>query len=516
MGDVSTPYDLEPLKEPLIESVINAYMAKNVKGTGGLEFDEGSCKKGEFRFRADAGGLLDGDTKIYCSYPDGQWREDETWARDSKLGPEDSPMFGVSLFDAKAKFAEIREAVSAWVDPWIGCQSPNVFNNQIASMARIIDLLYVQDEVRVNGNPVETGGSQGSASAPASSVRACIADMSSQLSSLNGLAIDALEQAYVNDVGLTISGQRALAAVAGLAIAGEAEAWNQAYANLKEFFAKATADFNGFAGTSDGSGKGGETALTIVSTVAGAASACTFAFPPAATTLGVVSGLAAVGAAFWPSEEATDFDTLVLKGESFDAMWESFKTSVRAVDEELSAAERALATMCRNAKSDLWSHPDSYSITAKGGAGKKAQPNDDLNRFLDTDQGSAARELYWGDRISIVHAKLKKVAGMIEHVGDHQRSVAGKLGGTDAAGNPSAQVANEWTRESLHGGPIGWGSTGHLAEFSSLVDTLVDLLIDESKTAHRVAQHCLDVSTEFRLTDDEIETGLDRLASRLS
>lgn len=52
MGDVATPYDLEPLKEPLIESVINAYMAKNIDASGGLEFDYGSCKEGEFRFKA--------------------------------------------------------------------------------------------------------------------------------------------------------------------------------------------------------------------------------------------------------------------------------------------------------------------------------------------------------------------------------------------------------------------------------------------------------------------------------
>lgn len=105
---------------------------------------------------------------------------------------------------------------------------------------------------------------------------------------------------------------------------------------------------------------------------------------------------------------------------------------------------------------------------------------------------------------------------MIEHIGDHQRAVAGRLGGVDAAGNTSALVADEWTRESLLGSPIGFGSMGHYSELSRLVETLVDLLVTESKTAHRIAQHCLDVSTDFALTDDQIETGLDRLASRLA
>jgi hypothetical protein len=104
---------------------------------------------------------------------------------------------------------------------------------------------------------------------------------------------------------------------------------------------------------------------------------------------------------------------------------------------------------------------------------------------------------------------------MIEHIGDHQREVAGRLGGTDSAGNSSALVADEWSRATLQGATIGWGPTGHYSDYALLVDAVVELLLQESRTAHRTAEHCLDISTGFRLTDDQIEAGLDHLEKKL-
>lgn len=120
---------------------------------------------------------------------------------------------------------------------------------------------------------------------------------------------------------------------------------------------------------------------------------------------------------------------------------------------------------------------------------------------------SAPIELYTGDDVRIVHSKLRAVAGRIEHVGDHQRSVAGMLGGAAASGG--------WSRGYLQGSIIGWAPTGHHGDLESVVDGLVDLLLLESRTAHRVAEHCLQVSTGFRLTDEQVEATLDRLESRL-
>ncbi|CAN5374413.1 hypothetical protein BH11ACT8_BH11ACT8_32040 [soil metagenome] len=500
MGQAGVPSDLTPLKEPLIEAVTNAYMAKLVPSTGPFEYAEGSCQEGEFRYKHSRFGL---DDKVYCSYPDGQWKVDQLLDPDDDRSPGDHVGDELTLFDAAAKFQEIREEVSKWVDPWIACADPNEFTAELQALASIIDQLYVQGEVRLGGNPVAGGDSSGTTSMPVTDVQSAIADMGSELSSLNGLAIDALERAYVNDVGLTISGQRALAAVAGLAVAGEAEAWSRAYANLTEFITKATHDFEVFSGVDQEEGDGGKTALTVVSGAATAAAAATFEFPPAAVTFGVIAGLAAIGSAFWPGgEESAPATLIALEGGDFGAVWESFGLGIRGIDSELTQAEYSLAMMCRNAIADLSTHPDSFSITAKGPGGVP-QAGDNLPRFLNTEGDSAPIELYAGDDITIVHHKLKTVAGLVEHVGNHQRTVAGSLGAADSDAG--------WSRGTLQGTVIGWGPTGHHADTSVVLDTLTDLLLTESRTAHRVAEQCLDISTGFRLTDDQIEARLDLL-----
>ena len=512
--EVGVPEDLLPLKEPLIEAVVNAYMAQKIPSEGPFEYEWGSCAKGEFRYKHSRWGL---DSRAYCYYPDGNWMVDN-------LGPDDDRSPGdrvgteLVLFDAKAVFDEIRETVSSWVDPWIACQSPEVFTNQIESMAYVVDQLYVQDEVTVGGRSVEGDDPPGATSIPVLDVQSAIADMQSDLSSLNGLAIDALERSYVNDVGLTISGQRALAAVAALAIAGEAEAWSRAFGGLASLFDRATDDFNAFADTGEDAGGGsGGTTLAVISGTAGAASAASFAFPPAAAVLGVIAGLAGIGAAFWPPQEVGPDEPkilLVLDGGDFDSLWTSFKGLVEDVNGELVAAEHALSTMCRNVVAEYESYPEAFSITENGTRGVP-QAGDNLPRFLNTEAGSAPIELYAGDLVRVVHAKLRSVAARIEHIGDHQRQVAQRLGGSDSSGNPSALVADEWTREYLQGGIIGWGPDGHYGDYERVVETLVRLLIAESKTAHRIAEHCLDISTGFSRTDQQIEAELNKLERKL-
>lgn len=502
MGDTGVPGDLPPLREPLIESVINAYMAKAIPEQGPFEFDRGSCKDGEFRFKQSRFGM---DTKVYCSYPGGEWKVDQWLDPDDDRSTGDHIGEDLVLFDAAGTFAMVRSAVEEWIDPWIECSDPNRLTSQITGLAHVVDQLYVQDEVRVGGETVSGGDSEGSTSVPVSDVLSAIVDMRSDLSSLNGLAIDALEYAYVNDVGLTISGQRALAAVAALAVGGEAEAWSRAFGDLVDFFTQATADFNSYAESSGASGQGGATTLSVISGTAGAASAASFAFPPAAAALGVISGLAGIGSAFWPTEEEVTATIVALSGDDFDSLWASFGESVRAVNSELVDAEYGLATMCRNVLADYGAHPDAFSITERGPR-NVPQAGDNLPRFLDTDQDSAPIELYAGDDVRVVHSKLRAVAGKIEHVGDHQRTVAGRLGGVGEG---------DWTRGTLQGSTIGWGPTGHQGSASSVVETLVDLLLQESRTAHRIAEHCLNISTDFSRTEDQIRAELDRLESRL-
>ena len=74
MTDVGTPSDLVPLKEPLVEAVIEAYMAHKVTEGSDFEFYEGGCSAGEFRYRVPRFGR---DTRAYVSYPGGQWKIDQ-------------------------------------------------------------------------------------------------------------------------------------------------------------------------------------------------------------------------------------------------------------------------------------------------------------------------------------------------------------------------------------------------------------------------------------------------------
>lgn len=518
-GDVTTPSDLEPLKQPLIEAVINAYFRKatifaegDAAGDGSvtplLESRSGSCEEGRFDFQFTLYNpeypLASDSHRVYVSYPDGKWREDVAlwWDHDT-----DGP------FDAAAMFAEIGAMVSEWIDPFINGHSPNEFTNQIASVASIVDQLYVQDEVRVGGNPVTPGDTTGKTSVPVSDIQSCITDIKTEIGDLSGLAIDALEKSYTNDVGLTISGQRAMAIVAGLALTGEAAAWNKVYSDLRTFFTNATVDFNSFA--QSGAGEGTAQTLSIISGVATVAAGATAAFPPAAGTFGVIAGVAGIGAALWPDEEAIEPTEIVLRGGSFEEYWSSFTSSVRAVDAELTNAERCLGTMCTRMLEDAASFPDAFSITARRPDGSgQGRDHLDLQRFLNADRDSPDRELYAGTEIAIVHSKLRNVAGMIETIGDHQRAVAGTLGGSDAAGAPSALVKSEWGRESLQGVFLGAGYHGHYESYEALVNGLVDLLLQEAATAHRVAEHAFDISTDFGLTDEQRELELDALAQQ--
>ncbi|MDN5745642.1 MAG: hypothetical protein L0H31_11035 [Nocardioidaceae bacterium] len=521
-GDVTKPSDLAPLKKPLIEAVTNAYFRKAMifaegdsAGDGSvvpmLESRSGSCSGGRFDFRFS---LYNPDNpmattghNIYVSYPDGQWREDVSmWFDHDTDGP----------FDAKAKYAEIDEMVSTWIDPFINGHSPNEYTNQIASIATIVDQLYVQDEVRIGGNPVTPEQGEGKTSVPVSDVQSCIADIKTEIGDLSGLAIDALEKSYTNDVGLTVSGQRAMAIVAGLALTGEAAACNKVYSDLDLFFANATTDFNSFAESHGASGEGTRQTLSVISGVSTVATGATAAFPPAAATFGVIAGVAGVGAALWPSDEAIEPTEIVLKGGSFDEYFTSFTDSVRSVDVELTNAEQCLGTMCNRMLEEVANFPDAFSIGARRAdkTGQQEADHQDMQRFLNANQSSPSSELYAGTEINIAHSKLKNVAGMIESIGDHQHTVAGKLGGSGSDGAPSALVQSEWSRETLNGVILGAGYHGHYENYEALVDGLIDLLIQESGTAHRVAEHAYDISTDFALTDQQRETQLDKITQQ--
>ncbi len=503
-----TPSDLESLKEPLIEAVIDAYMKKQVPATvEGMEWSHGGVDEGEFRYKHSRWGK---DAKAYCYYPSGEWKIDIWVGGDHDASPGDNVDGYFDLFDAAATFEMIRTNVSEWIDPWIACQDPNVLADQIAALGDAVNALYVQSEVRIEDRlgAGDDGSSNPGTTSPLADIRSAIVDLGSLVETLGGNAIEALKAAYITDVGLTISGQRALAAIATLAVAGEAEAWSQAFGNLADFFAQSTKDFKSFA-DGHGASEGGST-LSVVSGVTGLAALGTAEFPPAALVLGAVSGISGLGSTFFDGDgqEAVPVVSLVLDPSSFDTMWSSFKDGVRDVRSAITQSEYSLAMMCRGVIADYNGNPDSYSITEVGMHVNNPQPGDNLGGFLGAGSNDD-RQIYGENAIYIVHSKLRQASGRIEHIGDHQREVAKKLGSGNLTGA-------SWDRQYLDGGIIGWGPSGHHSDYAAVVNALIDLLLLEAKTAHRVAEHAYDISTDFSKTEAQIEAGIDKLESRLS
>lgn len=481
---LSRPSDLVPLKRPLIEAVTNAYMRRNTAGTGGLVGTGGSCAEGEFRF--DVPITAGPDCEAYCSYPDGAWRIHARFAPDPHAQPGDKPHDAdLELFDAKDLFAQIEDAVSSWIDPFIECHSPAEFDNQIAVLQEAINALYVQDEVRI-GDKAIGGGDTGEISTPTAHIRTCIADMRSAVEPLSGLAIHNLKTNYLNDIGLTISGQRALATVAGLAIVGERQAWNQTLSDLRGFFSEGTDQFNALAanGSADWAKK-----LTILSSLAGLGAALTAPIGPVSGGLSLVAGVAGIASNYVPA--VPDASNAMLRGRDFASVWESFQQSVLDIESDLSRAEAALAKMTYAALDDLAANPGSFSIVTP-------------TRFLETHEGSPHGELYGDNSIQIVCQRLHDVAESTREVANHQNSVAARL--------PSAFARHEWARPGLQGSSIGYGYDGHWFSFEKLVDSLVDLLASESRQVQWIADHCDLAAREFQAMDEQTEAAFRALA----
>ena len=504
--EVVRPSAITALKADLIEAVTNAYMVKRIPELTGLKYDDGECRDGEFRYKSPSsdnalGFSLESDVGYYCSYPGGVWKEDVTFAPDSETSPDEVTHGKGDLFDAKATYEMIEQEVSAWIDPWGECHSPNEFTNQITSLANVAAQLYVGNEIVFGGQDVApVAGDGSSVTSAVSDVRSAIDEVKLNTDDMRGLTIDAFQRTYVMDIERTIGGQRGLATAAGLAVTAEATAWNETYISARDFVTKAIHDFNDLAGSHGAEGKSPEAVLGAVSAIAGLAGATAgVAFPPFGVAMGVVGGAATVAALMFPATEMVEPAPLALGPGSYMDYWNSFKEGFKEIAKALREAELGIAEGCRRMLADYHAYPDNYSI-GKGSSSGQQGPQDDAAPFLQS-------------QVDFNHTKMKLIAGAIESIGDHQRALAGRLGGVDGAGNPSALVQSEWSRPSLpEVGVMGYGSSGPYGSFAQVVDELTDLLLAEAKTAHRFAEHCIDVSLDFRATDDERETALDSIA----
>lgn len=493
------------LREKLVDAMFDAYMAKGAVESGAISAEGSSMKfTGQHgsTYRYEVEWSWTWNPEIECRMPSGEW----VWTRPGfdKENLQDDPEVEhntkVTLFDAPAVRGDIQTLVDAWLDPWVeDSPSPNEYTNQITSLARIAQQLYV-GSTPVTGEGVAPPVTADSDLWNAMSQFAISADSQS-------IAIDLFQQSYATDIWKTVGGQQALAYFAGTALTAEAAAWNASYVALRDLVKAAVADFESFAASHDASGADAGV-LTAVSTVAGLLGATGgVVFPPFGVAMGVVSS----GIGFYqlvaPGTPAVQDRSLRLDGSTFEDKVTSFTDAITAIDTEHKNAEQEIAQSCVHVVGQVEANPDNFSLSRgwrRSPATNRQGPGDDVDRLLHAD-------------IDLVPAKMKKVAGACEAVSDHLRGVASVLGGNDHAGNPSAVVADEWSRGSLPGvGTIGIGYDGPLPEFRALIDLLTDLLIEDGKTSHQVAEWLGETILDMENVDAGSAGALGTLLDRLS
>lgn len=503
--EVVIPQDIleGDVKEQLVEAIIDAYMAKGAEESGAtnLRFKpggkDGSGGSRTYKYEFEVSGA--GNPEVECRYPSGEWvQTKKLWWDKGDL--EDHPYvdagdnsYEITVFDAPAVWSEIRDLVDSWVDPWVNdCPSPHVFTNQITSMARVAAQLYA--------------GAGPNATVSGTEPSAPDQDLRNSLSQLGisgdgeSLAMDLFQQTYAADIWTTVGGQQALAYAAGLALTAEAVAWNASYKSLRDFLKVATSDFASFAGSHDGSGGGTDAALLATGAVASLLSATAGkAWPPFGAAMSVVSGGIGVYRAVNKPVPPVSSTSLVLTGGSFAEMIESFKDQIKKIHTDLKDAETAIADSCTAWAAQPAQSPDLYSLT-RGMERRRQGPGDDFTAM-------------YGRRLDLVDEKLRKLAGACEAIADHLTGLAAIVGGSDRLGNPTAIAHDDWYRGFLpEVGVIGSAYTGPFADYAALVNVLGELLIEDGRTSHRVAEWILDMLVSVHLTDAEVETRLDHLA----
>ncbi len=491
------------LRDDLIDAMKYAYMRKGAFDSGemaGIEWRDGENSVGgsSWKYRIDLGPIVN-DPHITCN-SSGDWRHEQFIGGDDSLSPgtnyvdANGNAYAVQLPDVAAKFAEIEQFVDDWVEPWVdGCPNPNAFTNQINSIATVAKQLYVG-----------TAPGEGSGGAAPISADLDLWDAMTEIgisADHTSLAVDLFQRNYATDIWKTVGGQQCLVYAGGLAVAAEASAWNEAYRTLREFLQVARSDFLSYAGSSEGAGEGLSATLGATSTVVGVLGAGVgVALPPFGAAMGIVAGFASVAQLMTEVTPHIEDQSVTLKGGDFEAKLESFKEQVKQIEKDLSTAEQTVARGCRRMLRDLRQKPDNYSLTRNP---KKQGDGENFNQMF---QGV----------IDISPKKLRMTAAACELIADHQRGLAGILSGTDGAGNPSSTVSNEYYRNSLPGvGTIGSGSVGPLNDIQALIDEAVELLIEESKESHRVAEWLIGLALDFQNTDAERERTLNHLVDRI-
>lgn len=508
-GDgLGRPSDItDSLKKKLKDAMVSAYMAKGCIEDGSFpgtfQGFEGDGDGGSVRFTYDIDfGGANGGAELYVWYPDGQWRRSNTlWDSDIHVSGDGTAIvsggensYQVSLFDPKAKWAEIESEISSWFDPWQSGPNPAAFRNQIDSLTTVANQLYAEN------------GSAGGAPGPDLDLESAIDTVKGQVRFLRGASVLAFQNTYVDDIDTTIGGQQGLAAGLATALEAEAAAWSETYLALETLLGNGAYDFHQLAGSHPASGERVDAvlgAVTAVSSLLGGTVGK--AYPPLGTTLGVLSGGIGVFRAFNRPVAAVEDVPIQLTGGTYSERKADLIEKIKEINAELKACEESVALGCDNLVAYANGNIDGYSLTrtTKGRTGYHDESGEsgyyrpNGQHPTDTSLDQAVSE------IQISHTILAQMVGACRYIGDHQIGAAQLLNGHDAQGDPVALVLDEWLRGSLpEVGTIGWASDGPYANVKALLTFAVDLLVDEGKNSRDVADALAATNKDFKDSDE--------------
>ncbi|WGX95467.1 hypothetical protein [Nocardioides sp. L-11A] len=473
--ETSVTYVDSSLKDTLIEAMIDAYMRRAVPNVV-----DGSCKEGRFEIITPRPTINHQAKRLYVSYPGGHWTEDG-----GLIGGD--PDLGFDYFDAVGQVYEpIKQSVDTYLTPMMEAPRPDDFDDQIAVLQHVIQHLSVTGEVRTTGSGPATTIEVGDELVPQ-----YIAEIGNELSDLNGVAMVRLRQVYGADrISDVMTGQHALAVVAGVLVAGEAQVWARFHRDFHKLIDGAAKDFHAY---SEGNEVSAGEIFDVVKSVADASGLLSIP-KGVATVIGKATTLGGIVKGFLPPEPPPhDYS---LDGSSYQALSDSFWQAVVDLITDVESTELAFAD-CASSAVETASQP--------AGKNRVITTSFDLKNpeeFLTAGADGIYKDSN-GNTVDIVVTDdaLRKISGRYEAIGDHCRGLATKI-----AGAPEQGV---WSRDIT--GPHGL-SHGHYASFSGLVDLVATLLTSNADEMHSVGERCLLILSDFKATDAAIEKDLDKEA----
>lgn len=449
------------LRQKMIEAVIDAYMYDNW-------CHEGNCSEGKFKWSNPASAY-----DLEVAYPSGEWSNPFPLESLMEHLPGYKNEFPIP-FDASLLFSTIENSVTSILDPWSDLPRKGDFEGQNEVLAYVVTKLSSGGSVDVEGDGSATDLKVGNAE-----LDVYVSTITSELADLDGEAMTFLRDYFASRIRPTLAGQAALAAVARTAVIGEAEAWGRANDDVEKLVRESIKAFTAHA---EGSSMDWKETIEVTGTVLSVLGMAIPGLSAVNTIIGVVGKVV-------PNEPAKkNFD---ISGSTADELWTSFNEGLNDLRHAISDTEQEFADCASRAIDTSTSNPQLFNIK-------------EPSRFLN----SGAPGVYGpgggipATRIHIDDA-LKKVSARFELIGDLQRDMANRL--TDA------QSSGPWARSF----DVATRPTGHYPEYEALLSRATDLLIESSREMHSIAEKCMVVLADFRDTDAQVESDLNRFANKV-